>query len=592
MTARDHLDTGIAALGLLGGTENRPAAREAFRQAAELDPGMCDAWMGLAAVGDTSTEILRRAHHSSTTLHRETRRLGLRDDELAPTVPAPAFLELYPYTPAGLALAYIAAVIGDGDYDTAEKLLDDIDLSREPAQTQIHRFVGAALHYLTRRWTDVLDWTSRPVAAHNDVIDAATTLLAGIAHTGLGQFDTALAVLAPISPDVHPGPIAAEAALYRGLCHRALGQETEARQEFAAATLDGVLRPDAAAALADATYGPTVTTADAIAARSNRWDPESGPSLTELRQAEERQAADEVLQEAQDRLDKFIGLTAVKDHITELKNIQIYDQAMAARGIDVGPRESLHMTLVGPPGTAKTSVARIICEMYYGLGILESREFIEVSRNDLVGQHIGETEAKTAAVLSNAAGRALFIDEAGDLYKPDLDRDFGRNALDTIMKFAEDHRHDTLITLAGYAKPMNALLSANPGLRSRFPYQLEFVSNTSDEVTQIAALFANETFRVILHPAAVDLFRATAEWLCTTPAYDEYGQHLIDIAGNGRYARNVIAAATAKMKARNASTLGLDLATADPDTVRTVTVEDMRAAIDTILASANIETRQ
>jgi ESX secretion system protein EccA len=352
----------------------------------------------------------------------------------------------------------------------------------------------------------VLDWTSRPVAAHNDIIDAATALLAGIAHTGLGQFDTALVTLAAIDTD-SPAPIAAEAALYRGLCHRALGREAEARQEFSAATLDGVLRPDAVAALADPTYGPTVTTADAIAARTNRWDPDSGPSLSDLRHAEERQAAEEVLQQAQERLDKFIGLTAVKAHITELKSIQIYDQAMAARGIDVGPRESLHMTLVGPPGAAKTSVARIICEMYYGLGILESREFIEVSRNDLVGQHIGETEAKTAAVLASAAGRALFIDEAGDLYKPDLDRDFGRNALDTIMKFAEDHRHDTLITLAGYAKPMNAQLSANPGLRAARFFWTVLIAATC---ASIAGNAVHATLHATTAPPAVAAVVATA----------------------------------------------------------------------------------
>lgn len=80
--------------------------------------------------------------------------------------------------------------------------------------------------------------------------------------------------------------------------------------------------------------------------------------------------------------------------VIELKNIQIYDQAMAARGIDVGPRERMHMTQVGPPGTAKTSVARIICEMYYGLGILESLEFIEVSRNDLVAHTSAKPKPK------------------------------------------------------------------------------------------------------------------------------------------------------------------------------------------------------
>ncbi|GAB7146364.1 AAA family ATPase [Mycobacterium riyadhense] len=121
------------------------------------------------------------------------------------------------------------------------------------------------------------------------------------------------------------------------------------------------------------------------------------------------------------------------------------------------------MTVVGPPGTAKTSIARLICEMYFGLGILESPEFIEVSQKQLVGAVIDETEAKTSAVLESARGRALFIDEAPELYKPDLERDFGHIELNTMMKFAEDHRGDTMIALAGYAAPMNLMLAANPG---------------------------------------------------------------------------------------------------------------------------------
>ncbi len=591
VTARDYLDTGIASLGLLGGAKNLPAAREAFRQATELDPGMCDAWMGLAVAGDTSTRTLRHAHHASATLHRETRRLGLGDADLAPTVAAPVFLDLYPHTAAGLALAYAAALIRDGDYDAAEKLLDQVDLSREPQQTQIHRFLGATLHYVTRRWPDVLTWTARPVSAHNDVIDAATTLVRGIAHTGLGQFQTALATLQPITAERHPAPIAAEAALYRGLCHRALHNEPAARAQFTAATIDGVLRPDASAALADPTFGTIVTTEETIAARTNRWDPDSGPTTTEIRQAQQRQASQEVLDEAQHNLDTFIGLRHVKSHVTELKNVQIYDQAMAQRGIEVGRRESLHMTLVGPAGTGKTSIARIICQMYFGLGILESPEFIEVSRNELVGQHIGETEAKTSAILNNAKGRALLIDEAPDLYKPDLDRDFGRIALDTIMKFAEDHRHDTMIALAGYAAPMNLLLSANPGLRSRFPYQLEFVSNTADEIVQIAQLFATNS-HVTIDPQALQHFTSITEWLCNTPANDQHNQLLIDIAANGRYARNVIASATAKMKARNAADPSIDLLTADLESIRVITLADMQTAITEVLTANDITTNR
>jgi type VII secretion ATPase EccA len=589
VTARDYLDTGIAHLGLLGGPKDRVAAREAFRHAAELDPGMCDAWMGLAAAGDTSAHTLRNAHGSIATLHRETRRLGLGDADLAPTVPAPVFLDLYPYTPGGLALAYAAGLIHDGDYDAAEELLNDVDLSREPQQTQIHRFLGSTLHYITRRWPDVLTWTSRPVQAHNEIVDAATTVLRGIAHTGLGQFETALATLGPITAELHPAPIAAEAALYRGLCYRALHDQAAAHAQFTAATIDGVLRPDASAALADPTFGPVVTTEEAIAARTDRWDPDSGPTTTEIRQAQQRQAAQQVLDEAQRNLDAFIGLRGVKAHVTELKNVQIYDQAMAQRGIEVGRRESLHMTLVGPAGTGKTSIARIICQMYFGLGILESPEFIEVSRNELVGQHIGETEAKTSAVLNNAKGRAVLVDEAPDLYKPDLDRDFGRIALDTIMKFAEDHRHDTMIALAGYAAPMNLLLSANPGLRSRFPYQLEFVSNTGDEIVEIAHLFAT-TSGVTIEPQALQHFTDTTEWLCTTPANDEHNQLLIDIAANGRYARNVIASATGKMKARNAADPSIDLLTADLESISVITLADMQTAISEVLTANDIAT--
>jgi len=589
VTARDYLDTGIANLGLLGGAKNLIAAREAFRQATELDPGMCDAWMGLAAAGDTSTRTLRHAHDASATLHRETRRLGLGDTDLAPTIPAPVFLDLYPYTAGGLALAYAAGLIRDSDYDAADNLLGRIDLSREPQQTQIHRFLGATLHYVTHRWPDVLTWTSRPVQAHNEVVDAATTLLRGIAHTGLGQFQTALATLQPITAELHPAPIAAEAALYRGLCHRALHDEAAGHAQFTAATVDGVLRPDASAALADPTFGPIVTTEEAIAARTDRWDPDSGPTTTEIRKAQQRQAAQEVLDEAQRNLDAFIGLRRVKAHVTELKNVQIYDQAMAQRGIEVGRRESLHMTLIGPAGTGKTSIARIICEMYFGLGILESPEFIEVSRNELVGQHIGETEAKTSAILNTAKGRALLIDEATDLYKPDLDRDFGRIALDTIMKFAEDHRHDTMIALAGYAVPMNLLLSANPGLRSRFPYQLEFVSNTADEIVQIAQLFA-KTSRVTIDAQALQHFTSITEWLCNTPANDEHNQLLIDIAANGRYARNVIASATGKMKARNAADPSIDLLTADLESISVITLADMQTAVTEVLTANNITT--
>ncbi|MCH9729764.1 MAG: AAA family ATPase [Actinomycetia bacterium] len=589
-TARDYLDAGFDALGLLGHPADLNAARDRFRRAVSMDAGMCDAWLGLIVAGDRSSETLRRAHETSVTVHRETRRLGLQDTALDASVASPGFIEVFPYTPASITLAYIAALLTEGDYDTAEKLLDSYDTAREPQQSPIWRCLGATLHYVTQRWTDVLTWAARSTSGAAPVVDAATDLMAGIAHVGLGEFEPALDVLGRI-PAQHVSPAAAAyAALYRGLALRGLGRDGEARIEFGKASIDGRLLPDASNALADATFGPVTTTPEAIAARTSRWDPKSGPSTDELRRAEQAQAAQAVLEQADQELESFIGLAGVKAHINKLKYVQVYDRAMAARGEDIGQPNALHMTLVGPPGTAKTSIARIIGKMYFGLGILKSPDFIEVSRKSLVGGVIGETEAKTGAILESARGRALFIDEAPELYKADNERDFGRIALETIMKFAEDHRDDTMIALAGYSGGMSRLLSANPGLRSRFPTQLEFCSYSPAELVEIASLFADK-YRVLVNPDASATFQQFTNWLTTSSSAnpEDTAETLIDIAGNGRYVRNVMSEAVEKMKARVAEDTSIDLATADLNLLRTVTGADMAAAISAILASAGIQ---
>ena len=596
--AREYFDQGINHLGGGGAAGDQWSAREAFTQATEEEPGMCDAWMGLAVSGEVTSATLGGAYRALSTLHRETRRIGLSDSALAPTVHTPFLIDLYPHTPVGIALAYAAALIGEGNYDEAGVILDDTNANDEPAQAQIHRFVGATLHFITRRWPDVLAWTARPAPSDNAIVEAATRLLKGIAQTGLGQFDAALATLDTVSALAEQAmldrqtsdtaQLLAEAALYRGLCQRALGNEAAARKEFSAASIDGQLRPDAAAALDDPTYGATVTTAEAINARRDRWDPESGPSVADLRKAQQRHQAGKVLERAERELDEFIGLRRVKEHVNELKYVKVFDQKMAARGVEIGERDTLHMTLVGPPGSAKTSIARLICEMYFGLGILESPEFIEVSRPDLVGQHIGDTETKTIRALESARGRALFIDEAPDLFIADNERDFGRIALDTIMKYAEDHRHDTMIAMAGYAAPMGRLLGANPGLRSRFPFELEFSSCEAQDLVQIAELFARR-FNIVFEPAALSRFTTIAEWLCNTPnPQDGEPENLIDVAGNGRFARIVVEQATRKAKARIAADPTIDILTADVDTMRTITLSDIDGALTDVLAALKL----
>lgn len=603
MNARDLLDQGLTALGLFGDPSDKVTALAAFRRASEADPDMCDAWLGRAAAGDATVTTLAKAVQTRATLHRETRRHGLDDEALRPEIPAPVgYLDLYPTTPGGLQLAYAITLITAGDYDAAEFVLNELDLRYEPAKMvpitqRLHTFVGVTLHYVTQRWTDVVRWATQPGGTPTPRIDNSLELLLGIAYTSLGQFSAATKVLAPLTQRDRILPvIAAEAWFYQGLCQRKSGEENAARQSFQTATINGTIIAGAQEALDDPTYGPRVTTAAAIAARSDKWDPASGPSQADIEQAHNQQAAEKVLAEADTELKRLVGLTSVKSHVIELKNVQRYDQIMAQRsgglvGKSQGP---LHVVLVGPPGTAKTSIARILGKMYFGLGLLRSSRFREVKRHDLVGKHIGDTEDKTTRILNDIAGGVLFIDEAYNLYQEDNERDFGRVALDTIMTFAEDHRRDTMLCLAGYVTPMNELFTANPGMRGRFPHTLQFTSNTPEELVEIADLFA-QTYQVTVADDARSYLTELVKFLCATLASDAgfhdrdtEGFTLADRLNNGRFIRNVLDKSTDKMKNRLALDETIDLSTADLDVLRTVVFDDLRAAASSLVESANI----
>ncbi|VBA62391.1 AAA family ATPase [Mycobacterium attenuatum] len=593
MNAQKSFADAIAALGMTHAAQDLAAARQHFQRAADADPTMCDAWLGLAIAGQPTPHILARAAATSATLHRETRRLGLPDSTLIPTVAAPAFVVIYPQTRLGLAVAHIMAVLGTGDYDTTEKLLNDINLEDHPTQTQIHQFIGASLHYVTQRWPDVLDWTSRTAPAPDPTIAAANRLLTGIAETRLGRADTAYATLIAINSPVEA--IAAETSLYLGLCERVRGNEKAARTHFQAATIAGALRPDAAAALADPTYAALTTTAEAIAARTDRWDPASGPSLTELEREHQRAGDPDMLAKAEAHIQTYIGLTPVKKRLHQLKVARQWDAAMKAAGQEIGEIESLNMTFVGPPGTAKTSIARDVGKQYCGLGLLSRPDVVEASRKDLVGAHIGETTQRTEAFLERARGGVGFIDEAGELYKPHTANDFGIEALDTIMKFAEDHRHSTMIIMAGYKHAIAAMLDANPGLRGRFPIQLEFPSYTGDEMLQIIDRMATSSAKVILSDDSRTYWHRLCTHLATTyePASDDPStqpRRLIDRATNGRFARMVITEAAVLMKNRVIDSGALDLTTpAGITAARTITLDDLRAATRTILPAQRLD---
>ncbi len=191
---------------------------------------------------------------------------------------------------------------------------------------------------------------------------------------------------------------------------------------------------------------------------------------------------EDLLKSALASLHNLIGLTSVKNEIDELvKLVRFYKEI----GKDVRQSFSLHAVFTGNPGTGKTTVARILAQIYKSLGILERGNLVECDRQALVGGFVGQTALKTTEVLNKAQGGVLFIDEAYALSEGG-ENDFGKEAIETILKRMEDNRGDFIVIVAGYTENMKQFLESNPGLRSRFDRELHFNDYDSDQLFDIA----------------------------------------------------------------------------------------------------------
>ncbi|MEM6765993.1 MAG: AAA family ATPase [Bacteroidota bacterium] len=192
----------------------------------------------------------------------------------------------------------------------------------------------------------------------------------------------------------------------------------------------------------------------------------------------------QLLSEALGELNNLIGLEQVKIEVIELvKLVKFYQEI----GKDVLNSFSLHTIFSGNPGTGKTTVARILGKIYKALGLLERGEVVECDRQTLVAGYIGQTATKTAEVVDKAKGSILFIDEAYALSQGGT-QDFGREAIETLLKRMEDLRGEIIVIVAGYPEPMDNFLELNPGLKSRFDRKLEFEDYKADELQEIAAI--------------------------------------------------------------------------------------------------------
>lgn len=268
---------------------------------------------------------------------------------------------------------------------------------------------------------------------------------------------------------------------------------------------------------------PRTAPVDAAPAQEAQTPPEPTPTVEELL----------------DQLDQLIGLEEVKRQVHSLINLVKVRRLREEAGLPVPPL-SLHMVFVGNPGTGKTTVARLIAQLYKTIGVLSQGQLVEVDRSGLVAGYVGQTALKTQEVLQSALGGVLFLDEAYALAPADAPADYGREAIEVLLKGMEDHRKDLVVIVAGYPAPMERFLHSNPGLESRFNKSLLFEDYSPQQLLDIfRSLCAKNGYT--LSPAAQETAAALFQTL-----WEGRDEHF----GNAREVRNRFEDAVARQADR------------------------------------------
>lgn len=551
-----------------------PQAEEEFRAAVRLDPGMADGWLGLHALRiDTTTALLRMFRHRDRFGEQRTRHRRTLNSWYWLGWWVQPVLE----SPRDLLLAHASHWL-DGrhvpELDRALAGLPPVDTDPQV------RFLHACRSYLVKDWEQLVRTTEQLV--DDPLLGIEAGLFGGMARVRLemyGQAEPFLSAALMRCRSEQPqrkelrywlarahegtGRSAAALPLYRAV-HRVDPAFMDTSARLAAISEgDGYDEAVDLAAVSLAGFGADGTGVEARADGDTALDtdladgrepwlggdpqvlpgtavPSSGPGgdATRTKRGVPRAAVfpagpsdPAMLAKALAELERMVGLEPVKRQVKALSAQLNMARLRAEQGLPVQPPKR-HFVFSGPSGTGKTTVARILGRVFYALGLLGGDHLVEAQRSDLVGEFLGQTAVKANELIDSALGGVLFVDEAYSLSNSGYTKGdaYGDEALQVLLKRAEDNRDHLVVILAGYPEGMDRLLSTNPGLSSRFTTRVDFPSYRPLELTAIGGVLAADNDDV-WDEESLDELRSISGHVVD--------QGWIDELGNGRFLRTL-----------------------------------------------------